>query len=155
MKPLITNDIADALLEKYYEGTSTAHEEALLQQFLAQENLPHRFEADAAIFGYINMEQSLKADTENTDTEPMFIPESKRSFLSIKTILVAAVCLAFIFIPIQMYHHRNKHVAYVNGVRSTDKEAVRELAWNSIESLTTEENVVENALHVFNNEFAN
>lgn len=155
MKPLITIDIADALLEKYYEGTTTAHEEALLQQFLTQENLPHRFEADAAIFGYIKMEQRDLVEKESTAKTFMPFPVEKHIFLSFKTIVAAAVCLAFVFIPLRMYQLQNKHVAYVNGVRSTDKEAVRELAWNSIESLGMEENVMEDALHVFSNDLPN
>ena len=40
---------ADALLEKYYEGFTSAEEERLLHLFLSQPGLPERYEADRAM----------------------------------------------------------------------------------------------------------
>lgn len=155
---------ADALLEKYYDGTSTKADESWLQDFLQQENLPERFDADRAFFGYVRIERLqetephtafIAPDTtwESNTVEPS--PKPPRGLLlsfhpAWKTILVAAAFIAAVFIPGYIIQAKNQDVAYVNGVKFTNQKDLRHLALNSIQSLNDDD--VENTIQGLNEE---
>lgn len=51
-KERVTEEDIDRLLEQYYEGLTSVEEESLLQAWLSQLDVPARFDADKALFGY-------------------------------------------------------------------------------------------------------
>jgi hypothetical protein len=153
---------ADLLLEKYYEGTSTKAEELWLQDFLQQNHLPERFEADCAFFGYVRTERiqkvtapvspiQIEENWNNKTVEPLRKPPRGLRFPLnpyLKAGLVAASLLAAVFIPGYLIQAKNQNVAYVNGVKLTDEKDLRNLALNSILNLKNDD--VETSVNALN-----
>lgn len=150
MKKYLSIEEADALLEKYYDGTTTGAEETQLREFLQQEALPERFEAERALFGYFAAEKAKPVrsetmgfepnDTRLTDdqADPRKLPPQTALFRLnpiLKWSLAAAVVLFGVFILENRMQAQNRNVAYVNGVRCTDSKAVKALAIASIQDI--------------------
>ena len=51
-KHILTNEQADLLIERYYEGLTTGQEENQLRAFLSRTDLPEIYRAEQAMFGY-------------------------------------------------------------------------------------------------------
>lgn len=132
MKRNITIQEADALLEKYYDGATTGAEEALLREFLQQEQLPERFEAERALFGYFAAEKAKPTTVEQV--LPPKVPLFRLNPI-LKWSVAAAILLFGVFVLENRLQAQNRNVAYVNGVRCTDSETVKALAIASIQDV--------------------
>lgn len=115
---------ADALLEKYYEGFTSAEEERLLHLFLSQPGLPERYEADRAMMGYFASEKQAVKPVKRTVIIPM-----------IRWASVAAALIGGIFLVRSMIMEKPQCYAYVDGVRVTDMTAVKAEAMQSIDAI--------------------
>lgn len=150
MKKYITIEEADALFEKYYEGETTRAEQELLQDFLQQEDLPARFEAERALFGYFAEEkarlspsQEERYDFDSTlQTDDLTVKEKippRNLWLRLNPVLkwsfAAAVLLFGVFILDNRIQAQKSDVAYIDGIRCTDNKKVTALAIASIEQI--------------------
>jgi len=117
----LTANQADKLIEKYYEGFTTVEEERQLKTFLAQADLPERFKAEQAIFGYFETKQS----------KPSF---SLHPY--IRWVGVAVIILVF-GLGTQIFRQQNlSDYAFINGEKITDKQLVRYVAENSMKEIS-------------------
>ena len=152
MKKQLTIQQADQLIEAYYEGSTTTFQELLLRDFLAQEDLPKRFDAERAIFGYFVREKY--SNSENYHETIEFVEKPKGLHLkmipALKWTLAAAVVLSAVLLLPKTLNTNNVNVAYVNGVRLTDKEAIKSLALASIQNMELDKDEVETSLQVLN-----
>lgn len=55
----VSEEDIDRLLEQYYEGLTSVDEESLLQAWLSQPDVPARYDADKALFGYFAGQKSM------------------------------------------------------------------------------------------------
>jgi hypothetical protein len=117
---------ADALLEKYYEGFTSAEEERLLHLFLSQPGLPERYGADRAMMGYFGSEKQAVKPVKRTVIIPM-----------IRWASVAAALIGGIFLVRSMMMEKSQCYAYVDGVKVTDMTAVKAEAMQSIDEIAS------------------
>jgi len=150
MKKLLTIQEADVLFEKYYDGETTGAEEELLQEFLKQEGLPERFEAERALFGYFAQEKHIGTTSQEVRFEistPKLSDEldgkvkipPRNLWLRLNPVLkwsfAAAVLLFGVFILDNRIQAQNRNVAYIDGIRCTNSKEVTALALASIEQI--------------------
>jgi hypothetical protein len=165
MKQYITIEQADTLVEKYYEGLTTTDEEALLQEFLEQEDLPSRFDAERAMFGYFSTEKmrlvpliaafedrSTEAEATNPSDLEKKPPRSimLRMTPLLKGSFAAAVALFGVFIVEHQLMASSSNYAYINGIRYTDNKTIKSLAIASIEDMDLKSDEVEKTLDKMN-----
>jgi hypothetical protein len=147
MKKYLTIQEADTLFEKYYDGATTGSEEELLQEFLQQEGLPERFEAERALFGYYAQEKEALQEVRFEPALPMLndglaskekIPP-RNLWLQLNPVLkwsfAAAVLLFGVFLIDNRIQAHNSDVAYINGIRCTDSHQITALAKASINQI--------------------
>ena len=135
---IITLQEAEKLIEKYYEGETTVDEENQLRTFLAQSNVPERFEAEKAIFGYFERKKSKKQFT----LQPY-----------LRWMEVAAV-VAGVIISVSIFQRAgNTNYAYVDGKKITDMQTIKSLAHSTIINVASDNNEVKQGLdNLKNNE---
>jgi hypothetical protein len=122
----ISSTEADALLERYYEGFTSAEEERQLHLFLSQPNLPGRYDADRAMMGYFAGEKQAVKPKHNSVVIPM-----------IRWTSVAAALVGGIFLVRSLMVEKPQCYAYVDGVKVTDVAAVKAEAMQSLDEITS------------------
>ncbi len=132
---------ADVLLEKYYEGFTSAEEERQLHMFLSQPNLPAQYEADRAMMGYFAGEKQAVKPTKKTAIIPM-----------IRWASVAAALVGGIFLVKSLMMEQPQCYAYVDGVKVTDVTAVKAEAMQSINEIASGPDEVEQTTKQFKTE---
>ena len=136
-KTKLTNEEADALLQRYYEGLTSVAEERALKAFLSQHSLPSRFEADRVLLGYF-AEQKPKS-------KPVLIPLMRWG--SIAAALVGAVFLVKALMP-----GTQPCYAYIDGQRSTDMAVVTAQAMASLHEISSARDEVKESGRQLNND---
>jgi len=132
---------ADALLEKYYEGFTSAEEERQLHLFLSQPNLPEQYEADRAMMGYFAGEKQAVKPAKKTVIIPM-----------IRWASVAAALVGGVFLVKSLMMEQPQCYAYVDGVKVTDVTAVKAEAMQSINEIASGPDEVEQTTKQFKTE---
>jgi len=127
---------ADRLIEKYYDGLTTVAEEQKLHKFLMKPNLPDKYRAEQAVFGY------LKADKKKNKI--MFPAYLQR-------VAVVALILTSAFTIQTLVVGQNTAYAIVNGKKITNKADIENIAMNSLREITSTNNEVEEGLNAINN----
>jgi len=140
MKNYLTIEEADALFQKYYDGETTSAEQELLLNFLRQRDLPARFEAERALFGYFAEEKKLLNPSEEvrfTIEKDKLPPQNFWLRLNpvLKWSFAAAVLIFGVFILDNRIQAQHSDVAYIDGIRCTDNKEVTALAIASIEQI--------------------
>ena len=123
----ISNTEADALLEKYYEGFTSAEEERQLHLFLSQPKLAQRYAADRAMMGYFASEKQAEKPKQN----PVIIP-------MIRWASVAAALIGGIFLVRSLMVEKPQCYAYVDGVKVTDVATVKAEAMQSLNTIASD-----------------
>lgn len=136
LKKTITAQEADALINKYYDGTTTNTEEERLRRFLRQEGLPSKYRAEQAIFGYFEQQAAGKG-------RAVRIVNICRAAAMVA--VVALACAALYKFAKPDY----KAVAYVDGRQITDKKTVKTLAENTLDNVLAADNTIEEQLGQF------
>ncbi|MFA7044311.1 MAG: hypothetical protein WC186_08195 [Bacteroidales bacterium] len=128
MRKRINIKEAEALLEKYYEGNTSQAEEKRLYNFLLQDHLPERFEADRALFGFFsNQKQKPKA---------VVIPLMRWAS-------IAAIMVGIMFFAKTWVSDNPTNIAYINGQKYTDIQVVKEQAMSSLRLVSSLDEVKE------------
>ncbi len=127
---------ADWLIERYYDGLTTVEEERKLQQFLSQSNLPEKYKAEQAMFGYLKGEKK---------PVKIIIPIYLRRAAMVAIILTTAFTIQTLVVG------QNSGYAMVNGKKITDKTEIRNIAMNSLHEISSTNNEVEDGLNSINN----
>ncbi len=136
LKKTITAQEADALINKYYDGTTTNTEEERLRRFLRQEGLPSKYRAEQAIFGYFEQQAAGKG-------RAVRIVNICRAAAMVAVVALAGAALYKFAKP------DYKAVAYVDGRQITDKKTVKTLAENTLYNVLAADNTIEEQLGRF------
>ena len=136
LKKTITAQEADALINKYYEGTTTNTEEERLRRFLRQDGLPSKYRAEQAIFGYFEQQAAGKG-------RAVRIVNICRAAAMVAVVALAGAALYKFAKPAY------KAVAYVDGRQITDKKTVKTLAENTLDNVLAADNTIEEQLGQF------
>ena len=83
MSRIISIQEAEVLLEKYYDGLTSKEEERLLHDFLAREDVPARFHAEKAMFGYFDNQK--KVFDETIDNLQILLPDFDETEIKMRT----------------------------------------------------------------------
>lgn len=135
-KHVINNEQADKLIEKYYDGFTSVEEEKQLQSFLSQANLAEKYHAERAIMGYF----------EKSKQKP------KYKIGKIAGWAVAASALIIFALNIQNTNTtKSVNYAYVDGVKITNMQEIKNLALATLKEVSTNDNTIENCLKNFDN----
>lgn len=135
---VISSTQADELLEKYYEGKTSVREENMLRAFLAQPDIPERFDAERDIFGYF---QGKKAK------QTVSLPQTFK--------WAAAVAVIAVVISGGLFFYRTPATisyAYIDGEKTTDVNMIKSLAFTSFSNIASENNEIENNLNDIQND---
>ena len=136
LKKTITAQEADALINKYYDGTTTNTEEERLRRFLRQEGLPSKYRAEQAIFGYFEQQAAGKG-------RAVRLVNICRAAAMVAVVALAGAALYKFAKP------DYKAVAYVDGRQITDKKTVKILAENTLDNVLAADNTIEEQLGQF------
>lgn len=134
---VISNEKADRLLERYYEGATSVKEENQLRKFLLQPNLPERFEVEKELFGYFISKKEKRTIA--------FTPAIKWA---------AAVAIVAVVISGGILFYANPaetSYAYRDGEKITDVDILKSLAYDSFRNITSENKEVEDNLNSIQN----
>lgn len=129
---IISLQEAEKLIEKYYEGETSVAEENLLREYLSGRDVPAKFDAEKAIFGYF-------ANAKEKKTVKLR-PKVLKWVSSVAA--VAAIFIGFLIInnPFATSY------AYVDGKKITDKTEILSLAQTTVGNLVSENDEVEKGL---------
>ena len=128
MKKRINIKEAEALLEKYYEGNTSQTEEKRLYNFLLKKNLPERFEADLALFGFFASQKK--------HPKAIVIPLMRWAS-------VAAIMAGIMFFAKTWVTDNPANIAYINGQKYTDVQVVKEQVMSSLRLVSSHDEVKE------------
>jgi len=126
---------ADRLIEKYYDGLTTGAEEKQLQQFLKRTDLPEKYRAEQAIFGYFDLKKGKKQI-------------SLRPYM--RWVAVAAVVLLVIAGPQLFVSAHPSDFAYIDGKRVSDIREVKSHALASLGVISSSKDEVQESLKNIN-----
>ncbi len=127
---------ADRLIEMYYDGLTTVEEEKRLHKFLMQTDLPEKYRAEQAMFGYLKTS----------------IKQTKFLFpVYLQRVAVVALILTSAFTIQTLVVGQNTAYAIVNGKKITNKVEIETIAMNSLREITSTNNEVEEGLNAINN----
>lgn len=126
---LLTENDVDRLLDNYYEGLTSSEEESLLQAWFSRKDVPARFEAEKAMFGYFASQKRKPANTFNV---LRFTAWSS----------VAAAVLAFFLITGNAFANKADNYVFIQGKKYNNLDLAREEAHSSLALLQNEEDEV-------------
>ena len=131
----ISNDKADSLIEKYYEGLTTGDEERQLKAFLSRRDLPDKYKPEQAILGYFDR----KAPKKHVSLLPY-----------IRWASVAAVVVLGLF-SIQRFTADNKaNYAFIDGHKVSNMHTIKSQALASLVDVSSSTNEVEEGFKSLN-----
>lgn len=145
----MTTDIR-SLLDKYFEGDSSAEEEKVLRRYFAQDNLPEDLKVYASIFRFIDDEASALAVLNEIRSENGHRTRRRvRSYKNLRMIAaVAATLLIVILVLIRPSRQPslNGNYVWVDGKQITDPAIVDKYAEASLGRVQPENDLIEDQL---------
>lgn len=124
------------LIDSYFEGTTSLHEEKFLRDYFRQEMIDAEFESYRPMFQYFDEERKLlETKEEKTGFEEKsirqntFVQENSKGQW-IRTFAITAAACTFLFISINHFIIPKKNissttVAYIDGKKHTDISSIR------------------------------
>lgn len=117
---------ADRLLERYYDGLTTVAEEQQLHSFLQQPDLPERFHAEQALFGY-------HAGCKAKPRPGIRLSRSLRWTSGVAAVALLTIGLHFWF------GSSVANYAYIDGQKITDSKQVKSAAMASLNDFSNDD----------------
>lgn len=139
---IISSKEADTLLEKYYEGFTSAEEERQLRLFMSQPDLPEQYDADRTILGYFTKEKEAAKPKQ----KPLVIP------VVIRWTSVAAALVGGIFLVKSLLTEQPHCYAYIEGQKVTDINKVKRQAMASLQNVTPDYDEVQHVIKQLDND---
>lgn len=132
LKTNINFEEADKLIDRYYDGLTSGEEEKRLHIFLSRTDLPSKYHAEQAIFGYFGA----------TKNKPVI---RLKPYLSWASGIAAMVALV---VGLNFYSQSVSatNFAYVDGHKITNKAEVKKQALASLNDISGGETEVEQSL---------
>lgn len=142
MSRIISIQEAEVLLEKYYDGLTGKEEERLLHDFLAREDVPARFHAEKAMFGYFDSQKKITGET--IDNFQILLPDFEEANIRIKSASEEYDFIESVLTKIGDFDEKNdfnstftNNIDKVKGETKSQKskpggKVVRMLSWMSV-----------------------
>lgn len=146
----MTTDIR-YLIDKYFEGDTSAEEEKTLRHYFAQDDLPDDLKVYASIFRFLDDEAAALAVLNEIQHENK-ISARHRPLLLRKLRTIAAVAATLLIAVLLLIHpdrlssSQNENYVWVDGKRITDPVAVRKYAESSFGKVQPENDIIEDQL---------
>lgn len=138
-KNAVTEKEIDRLLELYYEGLTTASDESLLRAWLSQPDIPSRFDADKALFGYFAGQKKTMVN--------------KGTVLRMTTwFSVAAAILFLLLLTEKPFIDNGDNYVYIQGKKYTSLVLVKEKAHSTLSMLSDSQDEVSKSAALLNGE---
>ncbi len=127
----------DRLLERYYEGLTSTEEESLLRTWLSRPDIPSRFEADKALFGFFAEQRSRTV--------------KKGNVLRIATwFSAAAAILAFLLVTGNVYNSDTNDYVLIQGKKYTNLTLAKKKALSTLSLLNEPQDEVSKSASLLN-----
>lgn len=146
----MTSDI-NSLLDKYYDGETSAEEEKVLRHYFMQDELPEEIKIYASLFRFIEDEstalevlQEIKTESNNPIRRKHFFVTRLRSIAAVAAILTVAMLL--LYQPISRSTSSKDSYAWVDGTLITDPSMVTKYAETSFGNVEVETDIIEEQL---------
>lgn len=145
----MTTDIRH-LLDKYFEGDSSAEEEKILRRYFTQDNLPEDLKVYASIFRFLDDEAAALAVLNEIRSENN-VPARRRPVFLRKLRTIAAVAASLLIAILLLTRpdrqsSLNESYVWVDGKQITDPATVRKYAEASFGKVQSESDIIEDQL---------
>ncbi|MFA7493332.1 MAG: hypothetical protein WCZ43_07450 [Proteiniphilum sp.] len=145
----MTTDIQH-LIDKYFDGESSAEEEKVLRRYFTQEDLPEELKAYASLFRFLDDEATALAilnEIRSEEKRPV-----RRRLLSLRNLRTIAAVAATLLIAVLLLTRPDRKPAltgsyvWVDGKQITDPATVRKYAEASFGKIQPESDIIEDQL---------
>ena len=145
----MTTDIQH-LIDKYFDGESSAEEEKVLRRYFTQEDLPEELKAYASLFRFLDDEATALAilnEIRSEEKRPV-----RRRLLSLRNLRTIAAVAATLLITVLLLTRPDREPAltgsyvWVDGKQITDPATVRKYAEASFGKIQPESDIIEDQL---------
>lgn len=146
----MTTDIRH-LLDKYFEGNSSAQEEKTLRRYFAQDDLPEDLKVYTTLFRFLEDESAALAVLNEIQRESN-VPVRRKLLLLRKLRTIAAVAAVLLIAVLLLTHpdeqspSLNGSYVWVDGKQITDPATVRKYAESSFGKVQPESDIIEDQL---------
>ncbi|NLX66407.1 MAG: hypothetical protein GXZ19_06495 [Bacteroidales bacterium] len=145
----MTTDIQH-LIDKYFDGESSAEEEKILRRSFTQEDLPEELKVYASLFHFLDDEATALAILNEIRSEEK--RPARRSLLSLRNLRTIAAVAATLLIAVLLLTRPDRKPAltgsyvWVDGKQITDPATVRKYAEASFGKIQPESDIIEDQL---------
>lgn len=145
----MTTDIQH-LIDKYFDGESSAEEEKILRRYFTQEDLPEELKVYASLFRFLDDEATALAilnEIRSEEKRPV-----RRRLLSLRNLRTIAAVAATLLITVLLLTRPDREPAltgsyvWVDGKQITDPATVRKYAEASFGKIQPESDIIEDQL---------
>lgn len=145
----MTTDIQH-LIDKYFDGESSAEEEKILRRSFTQEDLPEELKVYASLFHFLDDEATALAilnEIRSEEKRPV-----RRRLLSLRNLRTIAAVAATLLIAVLLLSRPDRKPAltgsyvWVDGKQITDPAIVRKYAEASFGKIQPESDIIEDQL---------
>lgn len=145
----MTTDIQH-LIDKYFDGESSAEEEKILRRYFTQEDLPEELKVYASLFRFLDDEATALAILNEIRSEEK--RPARRRLLSLRNLRTIAAVAATLLIAVLLLSRPDRKPAltgsyvWVDGKQITDPATVRKYAEASFGKIQPESDIIEDQL---------
>jgi len=145
----MTTDIQH-LIDKYFDGESSAEEEKILRRYFTQEDLPEELKVYASLFRFLDDEATALAILNEIRSEEK--RPARRRLLSLRNLRTIAAVAATLLIAVLLLTRPDRKPAltgsyvWVDGKQITDPATVRKYAEASFGKIQPESDIIEDQL---------
>ena len=145
----MTTDIQH-LIDKYFDGESSAEEEKILRRYFTQEDLPEELKVYAPLFRFLDDEATALAILNEIRSEEK--RPARRRLLSLRNLRTIAAVAATLLIAVLLLTRPDRKPAltgsyvWVDGKQITDPATVRKYAEASFGKIQPESDIIEDQL---------
>lgn len=145
----MTTDIQH-LIDKYFDGESSAEEEKILRRYFTQEDLPEELKVYAPLFRFLDDEATALAILNEIRSEEK--RPARRRLLSLRNLRTIAAVAATLLIAVLLLSRPDRKPAltgsyvWVDGKQITDPATVRKYAEASFGKIQPESDIIEDQL---------
>lgn len=145
----MTTDIQH-LIDKYFDGESSAEEEKILHRYFTQEDLPEELKVYASLFRFLDDEATALAILNEIRSEEK--RPARRRLLSLRNLRTIAAVAATLLIAVLLLTRPDRKPAltgsyvWVDGKQITDPATVQKYAEASFGKIQPESDIIEDQL---------
>lgn len=145
----MTTDIQH-LIDKYFDGESSAEEEKILRRYFTQEDLPEELKVYASLFRFLDDEATALAILNEIRSEEK--RPARRRLLSLRNLRTIAAVAATLLIAVLLLTRPDRKPAltgsyvWVDGKQITDPATVQKYAEASFGKIQPESDIIEDQL---------